>query len=62
MSFDNDELAAYLRPGLTTVDMPHEEGGRRSVELLLAGGAPAEVLVPVPIIERASIAPAPASL
>jgi LacI family transcriptional regulator len=55
VSFDNDELAAYLRPGLTTVGLPHEAMGRRAVELLLSGEQAGEVLVPMPVVERASI-------
>ena len=35
VSFDNDELASYLRPGLTTIALPHEEMGRAAVGLLL---------------------------
>lgn len=57
VSFDNDELAAYLRPGLTTIGLPHEAMGRRAVERLLDPGAPGESLIPMPTIERASIAP-----
>lgn len=56
VSFDNDELAAYLRPGLTTVALPHEEMGARAIELLLAESGPGETLVEMPVIERASIA------
>ncbi len=56
VSFDNDELAAYLRPGLTTIALPHEAMGRRAVELLLAGDASGETLVPMPTVKRASIA------
>ena len=56
VSFDNDELAAYLRPGLTTVALPHEAMGKRAVELLLAGGSEGETLIPMPVITRASIA------
>lgn len=55
VSFDNDELAAYLRPGLTTIGLPHEEMGRRSVELLLRPGASGEQLVPMPPVVRGSI-------
>ncbi len=58
VSFDNDELAAYLRPGLTTVALPHEAMGQRAVELLLAGGVAGETLIPMPVVTRASIAPA----
>ena len=56
VSFDNDELAAYLRPGLTTVALPHEEMGRRAVETLLGTGDEGEILVPMPLVERASVA------
>ena len=56
VSFDNDELAAYLRPGLTTVGLPHEAMGRRAVELLLQGEGAGEILVPMPVVTRASIA------
>ncbi|GAA1996729.1 LacI family DNA-binding transcriptional regulator [Microbacterium pumilum] len=54
-SFDNDELAAYLRPGLTTVALPHEAMGRRAVELLLSQEAQREVLIEMPVVERESI-------
>ena len=57
VSFDNDELAAYLRPGLTTIALPHEAMGRKAVELLLSGNASGETLVPMPTVTRASIAP-----
>jgi len=55
VSFDNDELAAYLRPGLTTVGLPHEQMGRRAVELLLSGEQSGETLIPMPVVERFSI-------
>lgn len=59
VSFDDDEIAAYLRPGLTTVALPHEAMGALAVELLLDDGAePGERLVPMPLIERASVGPA----
>ena len=54
VSFDNDELAAYLRPGLTTVGLPHEAMGSRAVEVLLSGQGSGEVLVPMPVVTRAS--------
>jgi LacI family transcriptional regulator len=56
VSFDNDELAAYLRPGLTTVALPHEAMGRKAVELLLSGDSTGETLIPMPNVIRASIA------
>ena len=56
VSFDNDEIAAYLRPGLTTIALPHEEMGARAVELLLDGMAPhGEHLIDMPVIIRSSI-------
>jgi LacI family transcriptional regulator len=55
VSFDNDEIATYLRPGLTTIALPHEEMGRQSVRLLLEGGSETEVLVPMPVTRRGSI-------
>ncbi len=57
VSFDNDEIAAYLRPGLTTIALPHEEMGRQAVNLLLSEHGEKETLVPMPIISRGSIRP-----
>ena len=56
VSFDNDEIAAYLRPGLTTIALPHEEMGQEAVRLLLSADGPDETLVPMPIVHRASVA------
>lgn len=40
IGFDNqDVLAPFLRPGLTTMNLPFREMGWQAVELLLAGGA-----------------------
>jgi LacI family transcriptional regulator len=55
VSFDNDEIAAYLRPGLTTIALPHEEMGRLAVDLLLDGGKPGEHLAHMPVIARGSL-------
>ena len=55
VSFDNDEIAAYLRPGLTTIALPHEEMGSKAVSLLLEGGRRSEHLIPMPIVARGSI-------
>jgi LacI family transcriptional regulator len=55
VSFDNDELASYLRPGLTTIGLPHEEMGRQAVAMLLSNDSPREILVPMPITVRASV-------
>jgi len=55
VSFDNDELASYLRPGLTTIALPHVEMGRAAVELLLAPGPASGAELPMPLIRRGSI-------
>jgi LacI family transcriptional regulator len=55
VAFDNDEIAGYLRPGLTTLALPHEEMGRRSIELLLADERAGEHLITMPVVARASI-------
>lgn len=57
VSFDNDELAAYLRPGLTTVALPHEAMGSRAVELILQPEPAGETLIPMPVIARDSVRP-----
>ncbi len=57
VGFDNDELASYLRPGLTTIALPHEEMGREAVRLVLRDAEPGERLVGMPMVERGSIAP-----
>ncbi|UTT62934.1 LacI family DNA-binding transcriptional regulator [Microcella humidisoli] len=56
VSFDNDELAAYMRPGLTTVALPHEAMGRAAVDAVLDPERTGEILIPMPVIERDSIA------
>ncbi len=56
VSFDDDSIASWLRPGLSTAALPHEQMGRLAVELLLAGppeGGPR--MVPMPLRERSSI-------
>jgi LacI family transcriptional regulator len=55
VSFDNDEIAAYLRPGLTTIALPHDEMGREAVNLLLSGKHAEATLVAMPIVPRGSI-------
>jgi len=61
VSFDDSDLAGWLRPRLTSVAIPHFEMGRRAVEILLAEHRPPEVhLVPMTLRERDSItAPSP---
>jgi LacI family transcriptional regulator len=61
VSFDDSDLASWLRPGLTSIALPHYDLGRRAVELLLAGQqAPVHHRIPMPLRLRASVA-APAS-
>ena len=58
VSFDDSALAYWLRPQLTSVALPYFEMGRRAVETLLADRPQAGVQrVPMPLRERASIAP-----
>lgn len=61
VSFDNDELASYLRPGLTTIGLPHEAMGRRAVEMLLQRQDEDCALIPMPTLIRGSLLdPSPA--
>lgn len=62
VGFDNQELiAAYLRPKLTTVALPFHEMGTRGVEMLgaaIAAGQPItteQVTVGCPLVERSSV-------
>ena len=68
VSFDDDPIASWVKPQLTTIALPHYELGRRSIELLLSqeerrssGSASrgpetgAVVRVPMPLRERASV-------
>jgi len=57
-SFDDDEIASYMRPALTTARLPYEEMGRRAMELLIDPDAPrGEHLVEMPLQLRGSITP-----
>jgi LacI family transcriptional regulator len=57
VSFDDSDLAGWLRPGLTSIALPHYELGRRAVGLLLAADRGTRtVLVPMPVRERESVA------
>jgi len=61
VSFDDDPIASWVRPQLTTIALPHYELGRRSIELLLdesagrrdAGGIER---LPMPLRRRGSVA------
>lgn len=62
VGFDNQELFAEgLRPGLTTVALPHYEMGAWAVENVIRQieqpkeGVPEQVRLPCPLVERASV-------
>lgn len=56
VSFDDDDIAVYLDPMLTTAAAPFEEMGAQAVRLLLDGEhAPGEHLVPMPLRVRGSV-------
>ena len=55
ISFDDEELAAYLRPGLTTARLPYEDMGRCGVEMLLGDRKRETLRLPMPLIERGSV-------
>ncbi|TGN66615.1 LacI family DNA-binding transcriptional regulator [Nocardioides eburneiflavus] len=67
VGFDNQELIADgLRPGLTTVALPHYEMGAWAVETLIRrlgdpDIAPEQVLLRCPVVARASVGPPAAS-
>ena len=57
ISFDDSDLAAWSRPGLTSVAIPHLELGRRATELLLEPAErPAVHRIPMPLTRRGSVA------
>lgn len=61
VSFDDEPVASWLRPGLTSIALPHYQLGRAAVEVLLdqgaksPGGDCAVHRVPMPLRERASV-------
>ena len=58
VSFDDPDLAGWLRPELTSIAMPHDELGRRAGRLLLADDLGTRtILVPMPVRERESVGP-----
>lgn len=61
VSFDDSDLASWLRPALTSVGLPHALLAARAVDLLLADPAPepAEHRVPMPVRVRGSVGPPP---
>ncbi|WP_395727682.1 LacI family DNA-binding transcriptional regulator [Nakamurella sp.] len=68
VGFDNQELiAASLRPGLTTVALPHYQMGQWAVHALMrtvegsANGSLRSEVMPCPIVRRGSVGPPPRS-
>jgi LacI family transcriptional regulator len=58
VSFDDSDLASWLRPALTSIAIPHFDMGRRAVELLLDRSGAGEVeRMPMPVHHRASVGP-----
>lgn len=55
VSFDDDIVASYLRPGLTTAAIPYEAMGRRAMEMLLSDTELEHLLVPMPLRVRESV-------
>jgi LacI family transcriptional regulator len=62
VSFDDDPIASWVRPRLTTFALPHYELGRRAVSVLFgdadrpqASGEPEVYRIPMPLRERESI-------
>jgi len=55
VSFDNDEISAYLRPGLTTIELPYYQMGREAVRRLLSSEESGEILIPMPVVQRGSV-------
>lgn len=56
LSFDDEIIATYLRPQLSSIRLPYEEMGALAVELLLDGKLePVEHQIDMPLIERDSM-------
>ncbi len=56
VAFDDSDLARWLRPGLSSVALPHEELGREAARMLAAGTRQTR-RIPMPLHRRASIGP-----
>lgn len=66
IGFDNQVIiAASLRPGLTTMQLPHYQMGHWAVRTLLdrmrtdGAGSVTHALLPCPLVRRASVGPPP---
>jgi LacI family transcriptional regulator len=60
VSFDDSDIAAWLRPGLTSIGIPHFEMGQLAVELLASESLTPEThLVAMPVHTRGSVGEPP---
>ncbi len=56
VSFDDDEISAVLRPGLTTVAIPHEEMGAKAIEVISGTVQTGDdILIPMPLQAQESV-------
>lgn len=55
ISFDDEVLASYMRPGLTTARLPYPEIGAIGAAMVLGDRELCHELVPMPLIERDSV-------
>lgn len=55
ISFDDEELAGYLRPGLTTAGLPYEQMARLGVEMILGERPLTDIKVPMTLMRRESV-------
>ena len=55
ISFDDEELASFQRPGLTTARLPYEEMARHGIEMLVGERDLAHDRIPMPLIVRDSV-------
>jgi DNA-binding LacI/PurR family transcriptional regulator len=63
IGFDNDPLAEWLVPGLTTIEQPFLDIGRQAINQLCKrmsdiSSAPQQTVLPVRLVERGSVGPA----
>ena len=61
VSFDDDPIASWIQPQLTTIALPHYELGHTAIEILLtesdapSNGQPQIHRIPMPLRERGSV-------
>lgn len=55
VSFDDEDLASMVHPGLTTARLPYEEMARHGVQMLLGEREMSHELLPMPVITRGSV-------